>query len=788
MNYRKDFGKRSAFVVCLLCFTAILSPLSMLESAHGISQSTNVHGIVVDENGVGLSDVKVEVFTLAGDFVTGIKTNWQGEFATPPVEFGTYNLHLNKVGYAEVVKKVTINVFGQRLGETVMSPALSLSASTLSVVTHPGLQVALPFTATYSGEGNEIVEFSVSAPEELSPRLLQGSNEIIQLELTSGQSLSLQIELTVPSTVPHDTSYTVSVTAYGTGQASKNFTVVVRSPIAVDVAVSGKVVDELKLGMAGVTVGVYSSSDTLVKSVVSSSDGSFSVNLLGANTYSLKFSKDGYVPVSTSVTLNATDAEVVLSDTSLAKVLWLTSSISGTTANPGDKLTLPFMLSNVGSTIESVSLSANVPDGWSAKVLDGSNHEITSTALTSSSNVNLQLDVLVPLGAEGDYNLTLAATGKIATTLTFKVHVGLTNDSILFCQFPGKSVSPGEAVKFQMSLTNPFSVPMRFGLSVLDVPANWTVLIKNAGGDYVTEVILGANEVAEVVVELKCPPSTATNKTYDMSFVAEAVNQNVTDSVPVAVTVTELASEIALTVRLPEVAIEAGNSVSYPIAVSNSGVVDRFLLLSIEPPANWKTAFKLGGVEVTKLYLMGGNTSELTVDVTPPSSVALNTYTFPIYLKSESGIILAQANLTTTIVGSYNLGLSLSTYMTTANSGESATFTATVTNMGYTTLTGIRMNITLPVEDWSVSFTPVQVNTLGPRESASFNVVVKTTENTVSGDYMVTVKGESDQMGSGQNQVRLTVSASTSWGLYGIGIAVAFIGLLVVVFWKFKRR
>jgi uncharacterized membrane protein len=166
----------------------------------------------------------------------------------------------------------------------------------------------------------------------------------------------------------------------------------------------------------------------------------------------------------------------------------------------------------------------------------------------------------------------------------------------------------------------------------------------------------------------------------------------------------------------------------------------------------------------------------------------VGSYSIPIHVKSDSGAELDSLNLTATITGSYGISLNLSTYLTSTTSGGDTSFTAAVTNSGYSTLTGVTLEVTLPESDWDYTVSPVQVGTLGPKESVSFTVEVSTPSSTVSGDYMVTVEGSSDQTSSSASQVRVTISTSTSWGIYGIGIAALFIVILVLVFKKFKRR
>ena len=73
-------------------------------------------------------------------------------------------------------------------------------------------------------------------------------------------------------------------------------------------------------------------------------------------------------------------------------------------------------------------------------------------------------------------------------------------------------------------------------------------------------------------------------------------------------------------------------------------------------------------------------------------------------------------------------------------------------------------------------------------EDPAFNVVIDTPSDTVSGDYLVTLTGISDQVDSNPMQVRVTVNTPTEWGIYGFGIAIIIIIVLVLVFRKFRRR
>jgi len=254
---------------------------------------------------------------------------------------------------------------------------------------------------------------------------------------------------------------------------------------------------------------------------------------------------------------------------------------------------------------------------------------------------------------------------------------------------------------------------------------------------------------------------------------------------PVIANVTK--EEIKILSKFLEVTVEAGKVVQYPITAQNSGDAGMSLLLSVEPPADWKVVFKSGVLEVSRLYLEAGESMSLVVEATPPSTVDIGTYTIPVQVKSEKGAILYEMELKATIVGSYAISLEPSTLLTSVTSGSSATFTAKITNTGHTSVTGIRVGVAAPA-GWDSSITPTQVESLKPNESSTFNLMVTAPGDTVAGDYLITLTGLSDQVKSDQVQVRVTVTAPTSWVLYGVGVAVALVVALVLVFMKFRRR
>jgi len=245
--------------------------------------------------------------------------------------------------------------------------------------------------------------------------------------------------------------------------------------------------------------------------------------------------------------------------------------------------------------------------------------------------------------------------------------------------------------------------------------------------------------------------------------------------------------EVIVTTKFPEVTVEAGKVVQYPITITNSGDTDKLLLLSVEPPTDWKVVFKSGVLEVSRIYMEAGESENLVVEATPPSAASISTYQIPVQFKSENGDIYAEMDLKATIVGSYALSLETSTLLTSVTTGSSVTFTAKITNTGYTSVTDVRVGISVP-SGWESSITPTQVTSLAPNGDYTFTLVATAPGDTVAGDYMITLMGLSDQVNSDSVQVRVTATTPSSWGLIGIGVAAVMVVALILVFMKFRRR
>lgn len=468
----------------------------------------------------------------------------------------------------------------------------------------------------------------------------------------------------------------------------------------------------------------------------------------------------------------------------------LDSSILSMVANSGEKLVLPFTVTNIGDTAESIHFSVTTPKDWSTRILTNNHREITIASLSVGASTSFNLELIIPLDFIGDTSLTLTISGNTVASLNFTLNVEPVSESIMFCRFPGKSALPGDIVIFDVSLNNPFNVETRFKISTESTPSNWTVYI-TSNDEAVTEIVLGPTESVDLTAEVCSVISAATGENYEIIINAESHGQAI-GSLPLTVSLQDPGeiAEIGVSTKYPEITVEAGKTFDYQLTLGNFGSLSRIVLLSVQAPADWKAVIKSGTSEISQLNIAPATMDgfeELFVEVTPPSTVGLDTYNITVQVRSESGAMLADLDLKATITGSYTLYLSMSTLLTSATSGESTSCTATLTNRGYSTLSAIGLEF--EAEDgWDIKVNPSQIDLLRPQESCYFDVMVETPKDTVAGDYLVTLTGLSDQIESNSMQVRVTVNASTSWGIFGFGLAIVIIVALILVFKKFKRR
>ena len=770
----RSFKNAVAFFLAVVLLLPASLPTSLAES------TSLVHGIVVDEEGLGLSNVSVQAYTSSGAFIAATSTGSNGSFNIW-LDFGMDNLYLTKPEYAKTTNSINVQGIYTDLGTLVLGRPLKLSTSTVSLIATPGDKISIPFTVSNFGEDPEVVEFQVSSPQEWSVSVIDQSAEVTKVYMTSGQNLALQLDVTVPSAAPVNRDYNVSLTAIGSTNSSLTFTVIARAQSTADFF--GRTVDEYDNGIEGVNIQISSSDGALIESTTSSSDGSFSIEQQTPNTFSLYFSKEGYADVTKNVVLKGEN--VNLGEIVLAKTLKLYSSILDVVVSPGNSLLIPFVVSNLGKESETIILSSNNAGGWPTRILNQNNQESSESTLASGTSMNFQLEVTVPFDSKASNNLTLTVFGKTNSSLDFIVKVQQSNQTVISCQFPGKSTQSGDTVQYQLKVTNPTDVEQLFNVSVSSTPNDWTASTKNTGGEAVDEMTLGGGETQNLVVEVSTP-TNVDGGTYSLIFTVKS--KWISESLPLILNVQKPTAGITLQAVPPYADIYGGSEARFKLDLSNFGGYNELLNLTAEGlPQGFRAWFEdATKQEITKVYVQAGQSTEFYLVVSTPKGVKLSAQSFSTSVANAG--LKETVDLTLNMLGQFDVSVTNQNFYTSLNVGGQSTFTLTVLNNGSQEITNVKAAMGTAPDGFTVSVDPASLSSLGIDQEGTFTFTVLTQSSVNAGNYYIDFNVMSDQTAQQSFTLRVETLQGTNWIIYaGILVVIAIVALLMI-YRRFGRR
>jgi uncharacterized membrane protein len=216
--------------------------------------------------------------------------------------------------------------------------------------------------------------------------------------------------------------------------------------------------------------------------------------------------------------------------------------------------------------------------------------------------------------------------------------------------------------------------------------------------------------------------------------------------------------------------------------------------LSLTNPPGWNSYITYSGKEISSIpigpYAYGSPDSQmLSVSLSPNSGYSPDPGEYKLTLKATSGDMSASIDLTAIVKAKYSFSMSTDSgnLATTAQAGKETHFSFNLNNTGSAALDNLTLNASKP-SDWTITFNPSKIDSLSAGQSQQVDAIIKPPEGkTVAGDYMITLRSSNDKVSSSMD-VRVTVEASSIWGVVSIGIIVVVIGGLAGLFLKLGRR
>jgi uncharacterized membrane protein len=554
--------------------------------------------------------------------------------------------------------------------------------------------------------------------------------------------------------------------------------------------IKGNVINESGAALSDVKLTVYTSLDIVsgsnlisdyITSATTDEDGYFKVDL-ERDSYTFVFEKTGYVSISLTVNLNsATEYTYTIDDIVMEKSLSISTTASTLLVHDGETFSIPIMVANGGEvTVASIAVENNA--GYTSSVYNSNNQLVQSLSFPSGSSTALTLKVTAPENAV-DTDLTMKLVGAVETTYVVHLEVVAETDDALSCTYTGRSVMPSESIDYTVTVANPYYYTKAFSLDLV-TPDNWTFYIKNGAGEQINSVTLGAGETATIHLIGTVPSSTDKG---DYSLSLKTAYDGKTETLPLTITVKLESPELQITSKYPSQTVSLGETTTYPVTLTNPGAKQLVSLKAKGIPNGWTVTFKTStGVQINSILLDSDSSESLNIEVTPSLDAGNNSYEITVTASSDytSGEIKLEAK----IGGSYGLTMTVSSLYFETYAGKTTTNVVTLTNTGFSTLNNLELSITAPSSDWNVTVSPTRVTTLDPDGKASFTLTITPPSDASPQDYLIYVTATSNEVETAQQSIRVTINTESSYGIYGLVLLLAGIGVFVLLYKKLKRK
>ena len=161
---------------------------------------------------------------------------------------------------------------------------------------------------------------------------------------------------------------------------------------------------------------------------------------------------------------------------------------------------------------------------------------------------------------------------------------------------------------------------------------------------------------------------------------------------------------------------------------------------------------------------------------------------YKITLEVSSAEIKGNIELKAVVAATYFLALvpTEELYSTSATAGKDNYFSIDIQNLGSGAIENIKFSSNKP-KGWAIDFSPDKVDSLSAGSYQTIDVNIKPSSKAIAGDYQITLRASGTQT-SESIDIRVTVETPTVWGWVGVGIILAVIAGVTVIFMRFSRR
>ncbi|MFD2042800.1 NEW3 domain-containing protein [Ornithinibacillus salinisoli] len=357
-------------------------------------------------------------------------------------------------------------------------------------------------------------------------------------------------------------------------------------------------------------------------------------------------------------------------------------------------------------------------------------------------------------------------------------------DVTVYTPYTGLSVTPGEDIEYTVDIINNGNSIENVTFDMQGLPDEWDYSI-SANGTNLQQLSIrpGSEEDIRVVVTV---PLKVDKGEYQFNLVANGNGEN-EETLPFLVNVSEEGTfKTNFSMEQRNMQGHSDSEFSYNATLKNQTAEQQHYALGAKAPKGWNVQFTADGKGVTSVTLEPSEEKNIEVKVTPAENAKAETYTIPI--TAASGATSSNLEIEAVITGTYGIALTtpdgkLSDDIT---SGGKKNIELVIENTGTTDLTEIDLKATTP-PDWETEFDKDTIPTLQAGEKATVKATLSAPNNSIAGDYVTTFTAQTPEATS-YATFRMSVKTSTLWGLVGVAIIIAVIGVLYLIYRKYGRR
>lgn len=358
-------------------------------------------------------------------------------------------------------------------------------------------------------------------------------------------------------------------------------------------------------------------------------------------------------------------------------------------------------------------------------------------------------------------------------------------------EYSGVIVAQGEDVSVDIKLVNKGRQDEIIELTLPSVPKGWTAMVKTYSFG-VTGVYVQSDKSKSLTLKAEPDDDVGPGK-YTFLVKGRTQDGKLTSSGKVVITVKpkqeeKKSKDVKITTSYPVLEGPTDATFEFSLEVENKLDKDTVFNLGHEGPRNWDIKFKPAYEEkyFSSLRIKQGQSESVAVEVKPYLLAEPGRY--PLKVKVSSPEAKAEAEITVVLTGTYKLdaGTADGLLSLSALRGKEANLSFYVKNTGSAKQNTVKF-LSFKPENWKVEFKPESLETLAPGDLKQVEVTITPAEEALVGDYSVGLAVEGEKAKKNL-EFRVTVKASTAWGLIGVIIILVVVAGLLTTFFRFGRR